>query len=61
MTTFRSRHFSVKFGRFLFFWRLEAGRWRLEAGGWSLEAGGWRLGAEGLGVQAGGIVGSPRQ
>ena len=38
ITTFRSRHFSVKFGRFLGFWRLEAGRCRLEAG-----AGGWRL------------------
>ena len=31
--TSRSRHFSVKFGRFLVFWRLENGRWRLEAGG----------------------------
>ena len=43
ITTFRSRHFSVKFSRFLAFWKFEAERWRVEAGGWSLEAGGWRL------------------
>ena len=55
ITTFRSTHFSVKFGCFLAFWRLEAGRWGWEAGGCSLEPGGWRLGAEGWEVQAGGL------
>ena len=44
--TFRLRHFSVKFSRFLSFGRysrLKIIGWRLKGGGWKLRVEGWKL------------------